>query len=138
MTEKRVRFSLLPLMSDSQVLNNKSSAEEILKDDHQRYFVKDPENFSAARNKSIIEKTIEDYEEMRRKKAQEKVEKYGERADAVISYLKSIDSGKNVGSMEKYFGKRYLAYLRGQAIRDQLMAGLTIKNNRGGIIKPGS
>lgn len=113
------------------------SPETMQRDDMQRFFVKDPKNFSPERNKAIVEKTIEEYEAMRRKKMEEKVDHYGERADAVVTYLKSLDRGHGESNLEKYFGKRMLAYLRGQQIRDQLMSGLTIKDKQGNIIKSG-
>lgn len=105
--------------------------------DQQRFFVKDPVGFSPERNKEIVENSIKKYEAMRIKKVNDVVDHYSERADAVVSYLKSLDRGKGAqGNLEKYFGKQALAYLRGQQIRDRLMGSMMVKNKSGEIIKP--
>lgn len=112
------------------------SPEEMLRADQARFFVKDPKDFSPARNKQIIEATITAYEKQREKKGKEHDDAYGERSDAVVSYLKSLDQGKTNQSVESYFGRQYLAHLRGEAIRQKLMQGLMFKNQQGDIIKP--
>ena len=107
--------------------------------DRQRFFNTDPDGFSPERNKFIIEETIRKYEATRVKKVTEVVDHYAERADAVVSFIKSVDAGKGAqGNLEKYFGKQMLAYLRGQQIRDKLMKGMMVKNKTGQIIKPAS
>ena len=112
--------------------------KDLQKEDYQRFFVPDGKvdpNFSPARNKAIIEKSIKDYEALRARKAISQDDAFGERSDAIASYLfsKEVDSGGE-NSMKKYFGKRTLAYLRGMQIRDQLMASTVFKNKDGAII----
>lgn len=116
---------------------SKLTPEQAQKADYDRYFVKHPKDFSPTRNKTIVEQTIKDYEAMRIKKAKQFDDHYAERADAVITYLRSLDRGGATSSLEKYFGKRMLAHLRGQQIRDMLMAGMRVKNKQGEILKPG-
>lgn len=89
--------------------------------------------FSPERNKAIVEQTIVQYEKMRAKKLKEVDDLYAERADAVLMYLKAIDSGKNVSTAERYFGRRELARLRGDEIRQRLMANMKVKNSKGEI-----
>lgn len=108
------------------------------KADHDRFYVKDPTGFSAARNKAIVEQTIQEYDAMRAKKAAEHDDSYAERSDAVVSYLKHLDQGLGESNMSRYFGKKTLAYLRGQQIRETLMKGMTVKNKSGIILKRGS
>lgn len=128
-------------MGSSPILNAMleiQPTQNIQKDDHQRFFVPDGKvdpNFSPQRNKAIIEQTIQEYEKLRAKKASSQDEHFGERADAVLSYLHSVavDGGSD-RNMEKYFGKRMLAYLRGTQIRDQLMANRAIQSKDGAII----
>lgn len=112
--------------------------DDVQKEDYQRFYKKDATGFSAERNKAIVEQTIKEYEAMRAKKAVVFDEHYAERSDAVVTYLKQIDRGNGSnGNLEKYFGRKWLAYLRGQEIRDKLMAGMTVRNKDGVILKPG-
>jgi len=117
----------------------KGTPNEMMQADHQRFFVRDADGFSAERNNFIIEQTIKEYEAMRAKKNKQFDDHYAERADAVVSFIKSVDKGNNNSgnNLEKYFGKKMLAYLRGQQIRDQLMSGMTVKNKDGLILKRG-
>ena len=81
------------------------------------------EGFSPERNKAIIENSIKKYEAKRKAQADKMVDKYGERADAVVSYIRAVDRGMTP-SIESYLGKKYLAYLRGQ----ELLAEMRIRN----------
>lgn len=81
-----------------------------------KFFVEkgDP-GFSPARNKAIIEGTIRKRNQeiaARRKAYQNDV---AERSDAVATYLRSR-AAEGYTPLEKYFGKRQLAHLRGQKI----------------------
>lgn len=81
-----------------------------------RFFVTKPDkDFSPERNKAVIAESIKKYERMRARKQKDYVEKIAERADAVVSYLRSraIDSGTPI---EKYLGKTNLAHFQGQKI----------------------
>lgn len=91
--------------------------------------------FSPERNKAIVEQTITDYEVSLVKRGKQFDEHYAERADAVITYLRSLDKGQATSNLERYFGRKMLAHLRGQQIRDRLMSGLMVKNKQGQIIK---
>lgn len=102
------------------------------KADDKKFYLEVPDaNFSPQRNKAIIDMTIRKYRANRKKKAMEYVEPYRERAEAVISYLKS----KPGMALDKYFTPKYLAYLRGDEIRKELMAGMTILDNEGNEVK---
>lgn len=86
------------------------------KEDYRKFFVEKGEpGFSPERNKAIVEKTIKKMDMMRLKKRKEFAEGVRERADAVDTYLRSrIAQGST--PIEKYFGKKWLAHLRGQKI----------------------
>ena len=114
----------------------KGTPTEMQQADKQRFFNSDPDGFSPERNKFIIEETIRKYEATRIKKVNDVVDHYSERADAVVSFIKSVDRGKGAqGNLEKYFGKQMLAYLRGQQIRDRLMQNMMVKDKAGNIVK---
>lgn len=112
--------------------------QQAQKADYDRFYNHDSDGYSPEKNRALIEKTITDYEAMRAKKAEQHNDDYGERADAVVTYLKSLDKGHGESNIEKYFGKRTLAYLRGQQIRDKIMSGLSFKNKAGDIVKYGN
>lgn len=110
--------------------------DEMQQSDYARFFVKDPTGFSAERNKAIIEDSIRKYDQTRAQKLKTVVGQYEERADAVVSFIKSVDRGKGAqGDLEKYFGKKILAYLRGQQIRETLMGGMSVANAQGVLVK---
>lgn len=73
-------------------------------------------DFDPEHNRRVIEKTIRDSERIRRQKNREFGEKIAERADAAAHFLKGLSEGKTSTSVEKYFGRRELARLRGQEI----------------------
>lgn len=91
-----------------------------------RFFVND-KNYDEAKNRAVIEKTITDYEKMRSEKGRQYDDAYGERSQAVVMYLKHLDQGgKGSSNLMRYFGKRELARLRGDVIRQKLMQGLNV------------
>ena len=125
----RVRILNFPPMAD---VRNDVAPED------RRFILDTPDkDFSPERNKAIIEQTIKDYEAMRAKKIKDRVEEYSERADAVVTYLKALNQGGSSSNMERYFGKRNLAYLRGLEIKQKLMAGLIVRDQDGNIIRKG-
>ena len=79
--------------------------------------------FSPERNKKTIERSIQKYEAMRRRKMSEWQDQIGERAHAVASYLKSNAAESNK-PIEKYISKRELAYLQGQKIVQVMQNGV--------------
>lgn len=96
------------------------------KRDHRLYFLPEGDpGFSPERNKQTIEKSIKKYEARRLKAIKQAYEEYGERADAVVTFLKAVERGKEA-NVDKYFGKRTLAALRGDEIRERLMSGMRI------------
>ena len=91
-------------------------------EDQKRYFVEEGDpGFNPDRNKKIIADTIKKTEANHRKRQKQWEEKVMERSDAVASYLCSnaVQSGKPI---EKYLGKRNLAYLRGKRIVQELQS----------------
>ena len=98
--------------------------EENQKSDYRKFFVEKGEpNFSPERNQFIIDSTIKKYEATRRQKALDYREQVAERSDAVITYLRSLKSGMTV---EKYFGRRTLAYLQGRKIMAKIKGKMTL------------
>lgn len=94
------------------------------KRDHALYYVDHVDaDFSPERNKAIIDRTIKKAELMRKKKMQNYVDSIRERSDAVATYLKSR-TAEGRTPVERYFGKKNLAHLRGVQIRDILKAKL--------------
>lgn len=77
--------------------------------------------FSVAKNRWIINNTIKKYEKNRSRKMAEFTDALRERTDAVATYLCGINGAQRSRSIESYFGKAYLAYLRGQDIQNILI-----------------
>lgn len=95
-------------------------------EDYQRFYVAKPDpDFSERHNAYVIEKTIKDNENARKKKHKDYVEKVAERVDAAMSYIKHLESGGS-SPAERYFGKRELAHLRGQKILAEVKNGMKV------------
>jgi len=75
----------------------------------------DPD-FSEEHNKRVIAEVNAENDEMDKQRDRDHSNSVRERSEAVASYLNNITQGKGVTDIEKYFGKRHLAYLRGQKI----------------------
>jgi len=95
-----------------------------VKEEQQRdtalYFVEDGEaGFSPEYNKMVIERTIRKSELLRQRRAKLYEESVRERADAVATYIKS-SAAETQKPVEAYFGKKWMAYLRGEKIVQQL------------------
>lgn len=88
-------------------------------------------DFDPAHNRRVIDDSIKRYEAMRRKKEREFDEGNRERAQAASMYLKSLEQGKTSENVELYFGKRQLAYLRGEQIRNELQEKLRVLRKDG-------
>jgi len=99
------------------------------KEDYRRYFVeRGDEGFSPRRNAAVIARTIKKTDAMRAARAKAYAEGVRERTSAVTDYLLSPKSDSM--SIDRYFGKRTLARLRGESIvtklkQHGLMGGLT-------------
>jgi len=86
-----------------------------------RFWPKDPDpNFSPERNKKVIEETIKEYEAKRARELKKFEKGLAERTDAVASYLTGRYGAYRSTPLERYFGKRYLAKLRGEKIVEKL------------------
>ena len=95
-------------------------------------------DFDPKHNQAVIEKTIKDNEKL--VKARNKVfdEKAKERTNAVAIYLRSLNQGGKATNHEKFFGKKYLAYLRGKEIMEKIKGQMAIqgRNDAFFVIKP--
>ena len=80
------------------------------------------ENFSPEHNARVIAEVDAWNDEQDRKREREHKFNLSERTNAVAQYLKNVTQGKGVTTPEQYFGRRYLAYLRGEEIVKQLKA----------------
>ena len=75
--------------------------------------------FSPEKNKQVIDRTIKKYEAMRKAKMKEWVGGVQERTDALASFFKSKAFQSGVPA-ERYFGRKWMAYLRGEQIKDEI------------------
>ena len=89
------------------------------KRDFQKYYVENPKDFNPERNKYIINKTINEYEAKRKAKYIRFTEELKERTSALADYFRHLNSGKST-PLEKYFGKKELARLRGREVIEEL------------------
>lgn len=84
--------------------------------DYRKYYVDKPDSsFNPDRSRQVVNNTIAKYEKKRAEKEKAWIDQFAERADAVASYLIHLNTSKTT-SLETYFGRRFLAYLRGQQI----------------------
>jgi hypothetical protein len=97
----------------------------MINDDKKFYLMTPDPGFSPERNKRIIQKTIEKYEQEKLKRMRLYKDKLGERTDAVATYLcsRAADSNKPI---ERYIGKKELAYLQGKKIMSIMKNGMRI------------
>ena len=77
-------------------------------------------NFNEKKNKSIINQVIKDYESKRASVLKAFRNNVQGRAEAVASYLTSQHGAQSNNPVERYFGKRTLAELRGENIVSQI------------------
>ena len=111
-------------------LNQSKETQELQKRDVALFFKEEgDENFNPERNKAIIAETIRKNMENQKRVLKQEEDNLIERTDAVATYLKSrIAEGSS--AVEKYFGKRYLAYLRGMKIVNTLKSRLQNKERQ--------
>lgn len=101
----------------------------------------DPD-FSEEHNKQVIADVDSWNDMLMKRKDREFKEKIQERVGAVGQYLQNITQGSGVTEIERYFGRRYLAYLRGQQIVKQLqenpalLAKIRAKMEKQGKLQP--
>ena len=92
------------------------------KRDYQRWLLPQGDvGFSPERNKTIIEGTIKKYNKYRAEKRKKQFEALEERTDAVMTYLTNSEK-----PVEEYFGRKMMAYLRGQKIVEELRGNYKI------------
>ena len=104
-----------------------------------KYVSVDPDPaFDSERNKQIIEKTIRDNQRLVKKRTETTVEGVKERTNALAIYLRSISQGGKSTNYEKFFGKKYLAYLRGKEVMEKIKGQLMLqgRNGQAFVIKP--
>ena len=86
-----------------------------------KYVQADPDpDFDPKRNQEVMAEVVRESEEYARKKRKENEEGIRERADAAATYLKSLEMGGKESNINKYFGRRQMAYLRGMEVLEQL------------------
>lgn len=96
-----------------------------------KFVPSDPDpDFDVERNMSVIDEVIENTERMRNKKRKEFEDKLRERTGAVAMYLKNVQSGDGESNVEKYFGKKHLAYLRGVEVLERLKEQLSVTGKK--------
>lgn len=102
----------------------------------ERFWPNEPEpGFNPERNRQVIEGTIKKYEQKRARQMGNFVDNLRERTDAVASFFKKKDWGYS-GGVRRYFGKRYLAKLRGEDIISSLRASpQSLANLRGLVVR---
>lgn len=100
--------------------------------DYDKYFIKEGDaTFSPERNALIMDESIKAYEAKRKLQHNKFVEQLKERVDATVSLLFSTkgvcqrcpaDSTEPCphNTIEKYFGRKYLAHLQGQRILQKM------------------
>ena len=81
----------------------------------------DPDpDFDPEHNRRVIAETIRKSERAKRMREKEFGDKIDERTEAIAKYLKDVEGNGASSSVMKYFGRRELARLRGEEIRDTL------------------
>lgn len=77
-------------------------------------------DFDPEHNKRVIRETIKKNERFERERKRNFDNKMGERYQAFGIYIRSLDKGGNSSNIEKFFGKSYLAYLKGEKFMNEL------------------
>jgi len=93
----------------------------------QKYGIFEDPDFSPARNRAVVEKTIKKMDKMQKEKLKDYTNQIRDRSSAVASFFKHVNNGKH-NNILKYFGKRELARLRGEDIANQLKAHVLTPN----------
>ena len=77
-------------------------------------------DFSPEHNQRVLDATIQKGEMLHRAQKASFIKGLRERTGAVADYVQSLKMGGSNSNINKYFGKRHLAYLRGQEILEKL------------------
>ena len=94
--------------------------DKLKKEDWKYIPEKAEEGFDPERNKRIIDSTIKKYEKIRAQKIKTWREGVAERSDALAQYFTSPKFSST--PFGKYFGKKWMAYLRGEIALDEIYA----------------
>lgn len=104
---------------------------EIQKQDF-KYMFQNPDGdigFNPEYNRRIIEETIKKTKKREKELKKQYMEQVEERIDAGVSFLKALAEGRynnpHTAAM-KYFGRKELARLRGEEIKQELMAKIAM------------
>ena len=97
-----------------------------------KYVNVDPDpNFDPEHNRAVIEKTIKDNEKLVKTRNEQALEGVKERNNALAIYLRSLNQGGKATDHEKFFGRKYLAYLRGKEIMNNLKGQMMLQGRDG-------
>ena len=81
----------------------------------------DPDpDFNPDHNKLVVESTIKAYEKKRASIKKKSDSGIKERTEAVTRYIKNLDKNGE-SDIKKYFGRKELARLRGESIKEQIL-----------------
>ena len=104
-----------------------------------KYVKVDPSpDFDPVHNMAVIEKTIKDNDLLVRERNREFDDKAKERINATATYLRSLNQGGKTTNHEKFFGKKYMAYLRGKEVMENIKQQMMLQGRNGAafVIKP--
>ena len=104
-----------------------------------KYVSVDPDpNFDPLHNMAVIEKTIKYNEQLVRVRNKQAEEGAKERINATATFLRSISQGGKSTDRGKFFGKKYLAYLRGKEVMEQIKGKMMLQGRDGKafVVKP--
>lgn len=76
--------------------------------------------FDPEQNARVIAEVDAWNDEMDRKRDRDFKASLSERTSAIAQYLRNVSQGKGVSTPNEYFGRRHLAYLRGEEVVRQL------------------
>lgn len=88
-------------------------------------------NFDPEHNRRVIEQTIKDNEKLVKARNSEALGKTQERNNAVATYLRSISQGGKTTDHQKFFGRKYLAYLRGKEVMETIKQRMMLQGRDG-------
>ena len=95
---------------------NDFQKQHIQKADIGKFNVDGDMDFDLERHNKIVEDTLKHNDRVARDKHREFDQGIQERAYAATRYIENLKSGKGETNIEKYFGKNYASYLKGQQI----------------------
>ena len=127
-----------PPFPDQLPLNMKNTKKDSISRNDWKYMEQKPygdSDFSEEHNKRVIAEVDSFNDMMDRKRDRDFKEKTAERTSAVAEYLQNVKQGGGVTSVEQYFGKRYLAYLRGEEVVRKLKSNPALVEKMKGLHK---